>query len=167
MIGLLAVTENGRRNAAHLAASWDDARLYEGRPKVVLEKAWNECDALVLFLATGAAVRLIAPLLRDKRTDPGVVTVDDATGFAVALCGGHDGGANGLAGRVAASLGATPVVTTASDALGLPALDSFGKDLGLRLEEGSDLAAVGAALVSGETVRLISDRRRISRFKSC
>ena len=88
-----------------------------------------------------------------------MVAVDDAGRFAVALCGGHDGGANALAHRVADSLGATPVVTTASDGFGLPALDSFGRDLGLRVEEGSDLAAVGAALVSGETVRLVSDRR--------
>ena len=159
MIGLVAATENGRRNAAHLAGSWPDARLYEGRPKEALPQAWKDCDAVVLFLATGAAVRLLAPLLRDKRTDPGVVAVDDAGLFAVALCGGHDGGANGLAARVAASLGATPVVTTASDTLGFQALDSFGRDLGLRPEEGSDLAAVGAALVSGQEVRLVSDRR--------
>ena len=159
MIGLIAATENGRRNAAHLAGSWSDARLYEGRPGEALHRAWEGCDAVVLFLATGAAVRLLAPLLRDKRTDPGVVAVDDAGLFAVALCGGHDGGANALAERVAQSLGATPVVTTASDALGLQALDSFGRDLGLRLEEGSDLAAVGAALVCGERVNLVSDRR--------
>ena len=159
MIGLIAATENGRRNAAHLAGSWDDARLYEGRPGEALHRAWGECDAVVLFLATGAAVRLVAPLLRDKRTDPGVVAVDDAGLFAVALCGGHEGGANGLAARVAVSLGATPVVTTASDALGLAALDSLGRDLGLRLEEGPDGAAVGAALVSGKRVGLVSDRR--------
>jgi cobalt-precorrin 5A hydrolase / cobalt-factor III methyltransferase / precorrin-3B C17-methyltransferase len=159
VIGLVAATENGRRNAAHLAGSWNDARIYEGRPREALQRAWEECEAVVLFLATGAAVRLVAPLLRDKRTDPGVVAVDDAGLFAVALCGGHDGGANSLAARVAASLVATPVVTTASDALGLPALDSLGKSLGLRLEEGSDAAAVGAALVSGERVCLVSDRR--------
>ncbi len=159
MIGLVAATENGRRNAAHLAGSWNDARIYEGRPREALQRAWEECEAVVLFLATGAAVRLVAPLLRDKRTDPGVVAVDDAGLFAVALCGGHDGGANSLAARVAVSLVAAPVVTTASDALGLPALGSLGKNLGLRLEEGSDAAAVGAALVSGERVSLVSDRR--------
>ena len=113
----------------------------------------------MLFLATGAAVRLIAPLLEGKHRDPGVVTVDDAAGFAVALCGGHGGGANALAARVADTLGATPVITTASDSVGVPALDSLGENLGFRLEEGSDLAAVGAALVSGEKVRLVSERR--------
>ncbi len=159
VIGLIAATANGRRNAAPLADAWPDARLYEGKAKEALHRAWNECDGIVLFLATGAAVRLIGPLLESKHQDPGVVTVDDAARFAVALCGGHDGGANVLAGRVAEALGATPVITTASDSLGVPALDSLGEKFGLRLEEDSDLASVGAALVSGEEVHLVSDRR--------
>ena len=54
----------------------------------------------MFFLATGATVRLIAPLLADKHTDPGVVCVDEARRFAVALAGGHGGGANALATRV-------------------------------------------------------------------
>ena len=159
MIGLIAATANGRRNAAHLANVWPDARLYPGKVKEDISLAWNECDGVVLFLATGAAVRLIAPLLRSKHRDPGVVTVDDAANFAVALCGGHEGGANALVARVADTLGAAPVLTTASDSVGLPALDSFGQDIGFRLEEDSDLSAVGAALVSGEKVRLVSERR--------
>ncbi len=160
MIGLVAATANGRRNAAHLAQVWDEARLYEGRPREALDLAWRDCDAIVLFLATGAAVRLVAPLLRDKRTDPGVVVVDDAGTFAVALVGGHDGGANRLAERVSDALGVAPVVTTASDGLGVPALDSFGRRIGLQPEEDSDFAAVGAALVSGGPVRFVSDQRR-------
>jgi cobalt-precorrin 5A hydrolase/precorrin-3B C17-methyltransferase len=159
VIGLIAATEGGRRNAAHLADTWPDARLYEGRPREALRRAWTGCEGIVLFLAAGAAVRLVAPLLSDKRADPGVVSVDDAGRFAVALVGGHEGGANRLAARVAGTLGAEPVVTTASDALGHPALDSLGAHLGFRLEEGSNVATVGSALVSGERVGLVSDRR--------
>ncbi len=159
MIGLVFATANGRRNSGHLLRAWPDARLYEGRPKVALQRAWDECDGIVLFLATGAAVRLVSPLLRDKRQDPGIVCVDDAARFAVALVGGHDGGANDLAARVAGTLGTRPVVTTASDAVDVPALDSLGASLGFRLEDRSDLAAVGAALVSGERVNLVADRR--------
>jgi cobalt-precorrin 5A hydrolase / precorrin-3B C17-methyltransferase len=159
LIGLIATTANGRRNAAHLAGAWTDARLYEGKAKEALHRAWNECDGIVLFLATGAAVRLIAPLIENKHRDPGVVTVDDAGNFAVALCGGHEGGANALAARVAETLGGTPVITTASDSIGVTALDSLGEKLGLRLEGNSDLASVGAALVSGEKVSLVTDRR--------
>ena len=159
MIGLVTATANGRRRAAHLAEIWRDARFYQDGPKEALSKAWNECDGVVLFLATGAAVRLLAPLLEDKRRDPGVVCVDDAGRFSVAVAGGHAGGANELAERVAEALGATPVITTASDSLQVPALDSLGERLGFEIEEGSDVAAVGAALVSGETVRLVSERR--------
>jgi cobalt-precorrin 5A hydrolase/precorrin-3B C17-methyltransferase len=159
VIGLVSATANGRKNAAHLERVWPEARLYEARPGEALRQAWEECDSIVLFLATGAAVRLVAPLLESKHHDPGVVCVDDAARFAVALAGGHGGGANALAGRVADTLGATPVVTTASDAAGVPALDSLGADLGFQIEDGSDLAAVGAALVSGERVDLVSDSR--------
>jgi cobalt-precorrin 5A hydrolase/precorrin-3B C17-methyltransferase len=159
LIGLIAATANGRRNAAHLSSAWPDARLYEGRAKEALHKAWNECEGVVLFLATGAAVRLVAPLLESKHRDPGVVTVDDAGNFAVALCGGHEGGANVLAVRVAETLCGTPVITTASDSVGVSALDSLGEKNGLRLEGDSDLASVGAALVSGERVSLVTDRR--------
>lgn len=159
MIGLVAVTGNGARNARHLHSSWSDARLYEGNVRESLSRAWSECDGIVLFLATGAALRLVSGLLGDKRTDPGVVTVDDGGRFAVALCGGHEGGANGLARRVADTLGAEPVITTASEAVDLASLGSLGDHLGFVAEEGSDLAAVGRALVSGEEVRLVSDAR--------
>ncbi len=158
-IALIAATANGERNAARLARALPGAEVYEGRARDALARAWGECGGIVFFLATGAAVRLIAPLLEDKRTDPGVVCVDDATRFAVALAGGHEGGANDLAERVAETLGAMPVVTTASDATRFPALDSFGSDLGFRIEEGSEVAAVAAALVSGEKVGLLSERR--------
>ncbi len=159
MIGLVAATANGRHRAARLADVWTDACLYEGSPGQTLHRAWKECDGLVVFLATGAAVRLIAPLLEDKYRDPGVVCVDDAGRFAVALSGGHGGGANDLASRVSEALGAEPVITTASDLLGVPALDALGEGIGFRVEEESDLAAVGAALVSGDRVSLVSERR--------
>ena len=159
MIGLVAATANGRRSATHLERAWPDACLYEGKPGEALQRAWKECDGIVLFLAVGAAVRLVAPLLEDKRRDPGVVCVDDAGKFAVAVVGGHGGGANALVERVADTLGATPVVTTASDAVGVPALDLFETKLGFKTEERSDLAEVGSALISGERVSLVSERR--------
>jgi cobalt-precorrin 5A hydrolase/precorrin-3B C17-methyltransferase len=159
VIGLVSATANGHRNAEHLEQAWPEARIYEEKPKEALQRAWRECDALVLFLAVGAAVRLVAPLLEDKRRDPGVVCVDDAGRFAVALAGGHGGGANALAGRVAGALGAVPVVTTASEVTDVQALDTLGAELGFEIEKGSDLAAVGSALVSGERVNLVSDVR--------
>ena len=148
MIGLVTTTAAGRRAAARLAAVLPDTREYDVR---AIGDAFHECDALVSFLATGATVRLLAPLLQDKAVDPGVVVVDEAQRYAVALLGGHGGGANALAGRGAEVLGATAVVTTATDAVGLPGLDTLGWPV-----EGA-VAAVSRAMLDGEPVRLQAD----------
>jgi cobalt-precorrin 5A hydrolase/precorrin-3B C17-methyltransferase len=114
------------------------------RAAEVVPARWAEVDGFVLFLATGAAVRIVAPLLADKATDPAVVCVDEAGRFAVALCGGHAGGANALARSVAALIGAAPVVTTATDAAGVPALDRLPG-----FTAAGDVAAVTRALLDG------------------
>lgn len=153
MIGLFAVTAAGRRAAAELAgALGPDAAIIEGPLRPALEREWSRLDAAVFFLATGATVRLVAPLLADKHFDPGVVCVDEGRRFAVALTGGHDGGANALAERVAAALGAAPVVTTASDATGTTPLDELVDLLDAAVD--GDLAAAGVAVLDGLPVLL-------------
>src|SRR5439155_9804845 len=135
--------------ADRLERAWPDAQRYEGPAATALPRAFAECDAIVAFLAAGAAVRLVAPLLTSKTADPAVVCVDENLRYAVPVLGAHQRGGNDLARRVAAVLGAEPVITTASDAAGGAGLDDFGADLGFTVEPGSDLAAVGAAMLAG------------------
>ncbi len=119
MIGLISATAAGAAARDRLAAAWPDrTRVYDGPVADAVRAAFAECDRLVCFLATGAVVRLVAPLLHGKTDDPGVVCVDEAGRFAVSLLGGHGGGANELAREVGEVLGAEPVVTTATDAVG-------------------------------------------------
>jgi len=158
MIGLVSVTKAGHAAAARLEKAWPDARSYEGPVAEALPRAFAECDAIVSFLAVGATVRLIAPLLAGKHDDPAVVCVDEALRYAVPVLGAHQGGGNDLARRVAAVLDAEPVITTASDAAGGAGLDDFGADLGFVVEPGSDLAAVGVAILSAERVTFTADR---------
>ncbi|WP_406434349.1 precorrin-3B C(17)-methyltransferase [Streptomyces sp. NBC_00631] len=149
MIGLISATAAGAAARDRLAAAWPDrTRVYDGAVKDAVRSAFAECEQLVCFLATGAVVRLIAPLLGEKATDPGVVCVDEGGRFAVSLVGGHGGGANELAREVGELLAAQPVVTTATDAVGLPGLDTLGFPV-----EGS-VAAVSRALLDGEPVAL-------------
>jgi cobalt-precorrin 5A hydrolase / precorrin-3B C17-methyltransferase len=158
MIGLVAVTAAGRAAAARLAAAWpDETRTYDGPAATALPAAFKNADTMVAFLAVGATVRLLAPFLGSKHADPGVVCVDEALRFAVPVVGAHTGGANDLARRVTAVLGGEPVITTASDSAGAVALDDFGADLGFTVETGSDLAAVGTAILSGQRVTLSAD----------
>ncbi|WP_031510542.1 precorrin-3B C(17)-methyltransferase [Streptomyces megasporus] len=158
MIGLVSATAAGRRARDLVAAAWPEAtRVYDtgdqsGADTVrsALTRAFAECDRIVCFLATGATVRLLAPLLGDKESDPGVVCVDEARRYAVALLGGHAGGANELAHAVAEVLpGCRPVVTTATDAVDVPGLDTLGPPV-----EGA-VAAVSRAVLDGEPVRLV------------
>ncbi|WP_020130451.1 precorrin-3B C(17)-methyltransferase [Streptomyces sp. 303MFCol5.2] len=152
MIGLISATAAGAAARDRLAAAWPDrTRVYDGPVGDAVRRAFAECEQLVCFLATGAVVRLVAPLLSDKTSDPGVVCVDEAGRFAVPVVGGHAGGANELALAVGELLGAQPVVTTATDAVGIPGLDS----LGLPVE--GDVAGVTRALLDGEPVALVAE----------
>jgi cobalt-precorrin 5A hydrolase / precorrin-3B C17-methyltransferase len=105
----------------------------------------------VCFLAVGATTRLVAPLLDSKWVDPAVVCVDEAGRYAVALVGGHTAGANVLCARVADALAAQAVITTATDAAGLPGLDALGWPA-----EGA-VARVSRALLDGEQVGFEAD----------
>ncbi|GGJ38165.1 precorrin-3B C(17)-methyltransferase [Streptomyces brasiliensis] len=149
MIGLISATVAGAAARDRLAAAWPDrSRVYEGPVGDAVRAAFVECEQLVCFLATGAVVRLLAPLLAGKAADPGVVCVDEGGRFAVSLVGGHGGGANELAREVGGLIGAEPVVTTATDAVGLPGLDTLGFPF-----EGA-VATVSRALLDGEPVVL-------------
>jgi len=118
---------------------------------------WNERDQLVVFAPMGVVVRSIAPLLRHKTRDPGVVVVDALARWAIPVVGGHEGGANQLAVRVADILGAEPVVTTASEAV-RDLVVGVGCRRGTSTE--SVLEAVRAALevraLPSEQVRLLA-----------
>lgn len=113
-----------------------------------LPRAWQECDLIISHLALGATTRIAAPLLANKATDPGLVVIDEAGRFAVPLVGGHAGGANALAEQLADGLGATAVVTTATDSMGIPGLDNLGWGWS------GDIGPVTRAIIDGRPVSL-------------
>jgi cobalt-precorrin 5A hydrolase/precorrin-3B C17-methyltransferase len=108
-------------------------------------------------MAAGIVVRAIAPLLADKRTDPAVVVLDESGAHAVSLLSGHVGGANALADEIARTLGGSAVITTASDACGLPGLDLWAQGEKLAIEDWKRLPKIAARLVDRKRLRLFSD----------
>jgi cobalt-precorrin 5A hydrolase len=157
----------GRRVADALGADLLVAERFAGaveaRPfalpmRDAIAATFRAYERHVFVLAAGATVRLVAPLLTDKRVDPAIVCVDEAGRFAVALVGGHRGGANELAAEVARAIGATAVVTTASDVQGTLAVDLLGAELGFVLEDPRGNATrAAAAVVNGEPVAVAQD----------
>ena len=114
-------------------------------------------EALVFVGATGIAVRAIAPHVRDKFSDPAVVSVDEAGRFAVPLLSGHVGGANELARAIAVLAGGEAVVSTATDVNGLFAVDEWAARRGLRIAERSLAKLVSSRLLEGAPVGFYSD----------
>lgn len=119
-----------------------------------LREAFTEGRPLVCVMASGIVVRSLAPILRDKTRDPGVLVVDEEARFVVPLLSGHLGGANALAGYLARALGAQAVLTTSSDVQGLLGPDLLAAQLDAQILNPPALLSVSSALVNGEGVDL-------------
>lgn len=134
------------------------AHVYAGKVGDQVPALFSAFDALVAVISLGAVVRLIAPHLENKESDPAVVVVDEAGRFAIPVLSGHAGGANALAGRLATALGAIPVLTTASDARQTLAVDLLGREFGWRLEANHDtLVRASAAVVNDAPVAIVQE----------
>lgn len=128
-----------------------------GPMRTILPEVWREHRVIVAVMALGIVVRLIAPLAIDKRIDPAVIVVDEDARFAISVLGGHQAGANAWTTIVAEALDAAPVITTASDSLGLPAIDTLGGDLGWTVENPELLKPIAAKLIRGGVVAFRQD----------
>ncbi len=159
-IGIVAITAGGRRLAEELAGKLEGARHLEtpeGRKVAdTIASAWAACDALICIMATGIVVRAIAPLVRDKATDPCVIVMDELGRYAISLLGGHLGGGNALVKKIARLTGGQAVITTASDTRGLVALDIWAEKQHLAADR-QTLTAAAAALVNRGELRLYSE----------
>ena len=107
--------------------------------------AW--ADALVFIGSCGIAVREIAPHVRDKRTDPAVICIDELGYFVIPLLSGHIGGANEMALKIAAKLNATPVITTATDINNRFSVDAWATKNGFAIDNIHRAKIVSAAIL--------------------
>lgn len=122
--------------------------------KDTVREAFRMKDGLIFIGAAGIAVRLIAPYLEDKRTDPPVLVMDEKARFVIPILSGHLGGANALAEETAEALGAVPVITTATDIREAFAADLFAAERNLGIVNRDGIAKVSSAALDGRPVTL-------------
>lgn len=173
-IAIASITKHGTETARKLAEDMqadlyymrkfargdEDERgitLFDGSVRLQLPKLFKEYDGIVLIISLGAVVRMIAPILGDKKTDPAVVVLDDRAEHAISVLSGHIGGANELTHRVAGLTGARPVITTASDVQKTIPVDMFGREFGWSFEYDRFLTQTAAAVVNEEPVLVVQE----------
>lgn len=118
---------------------------------------FRDSEYLIFIGACGIAVRSIAPYVADKKTDPGVLVIDECGNYVISLLSGHLGGANALAVLAAELLGAAPVLTTATDLHHRFAVDVFAKRNRCAIRNMTAAKEVSAALLAGENVGFYSE----------
>ena len=122
-----------------------------------IEELFKTNEALVCLFSLGAVVRLIAPHLKDKKTDPAVIVIDDHADFVISLLSGHLGGANQLSQDIADKLNSRAVITTAADVNKTISVDLVGKEFGWSIEDDSTVTATSAHMVNAEKIAVFQN----------
>ncbi len=167
-IAVWALTPRGASLARNIQDSLSDISLflsdslretgicatYFNRLSDEIARCFHNYNGHIFIMSAGIAVRMIAPLLRHKTTDPAVVVMDELGLHAISLISGHIGGANELAKKIAEITGAVPVITTATDINKVPAIDLIAKNLGLHIQNPAAIKHVSMALLTGKKIFL-------------
>lgn len=176
-VALVAITKHGANRVSELAAKIPEAEvivsekfgdvmsavpnkvtIYTGALRAQIQSLFEKQDQIIFFISLGAVVRLIAPHLKSKDKDPGVLVVDDAAQFVIPVLSGHVGGANAYAEQLAGLLNATAVVTTASDVGKTIAVDILGRELGWKVEAPKiNITRVSAHVVNEEPIAFVQE----------
>lgn len=171
-VSILAITKNGIKiglGLKKLSSSWKiyaPSKFSENEPEIEwyseptsnkIEELFKTSDALVCIFSLGAVIRLVSPHMKDKKTDPAVLVIDDQAKFVISVLSGHIGGANQLTEEIAGKLGATPVITTAADVNKTIPVDLVGKEFGWVIEDDSNVTKISAFMVNEDEVGIFQD----------
>lgn len=152
------LTDEGGKLAHKLAASHPGDIYNKENFKENLRAGFGKYDSLVCIMATGIVVRILAPLIVHKTSDPAVVVLDQKGKHAISLLSGHLGGANDLAREMAAISGGEAVITTATDVAGELSFDTFAKKYDMAIENIGQLKHISGALLAGKKVNVFTDK---------
>ncbi len=171
-VSVLAITKNGIKiglTLKELFPSWqiyapikfsdENSKInwYSEASGDKIAELFKTNDALICLFSLGAVIRLISPHIKDKKTDPAVIVIDDKTTFVISVLSGHLGGANKLSEEIAEKLNATPVITTAADVNKTIAVDLLGRELGWKIDDDSNVTKISAFMVNEEKIGVYQD----------
>tara|TARA_Y100000590_G_scaffold96306_1_gene109416 strand:- start:9126 stop:10184 length:1059 start_codon:yes stop_codon:yes gene_type:complete len=166
-IAVLAITKNGIKIAFDLKEKFPDFQIFaplkfsDGNNNInwyndttgqKIVELFKNYDALICLFSLGAVIRLIAPHIKDKKTDPAIIVIDDNSNFVISVLSGHLGGANELSNKIAEKIGASSVITTAADVNKTIAVDLVGRDFRWKIEDDRNVTKISAFMVNKEKI---------------
>ena len=166
-VSVLAITKNGVKMGLSLKKSFPKWQIfapskfsdgnnmikwYDESTSVKIVNLFKSNNALICLFSLGAVIRLIAPHIKDKKTDPAVIVIDDKAQFVISVLSGHLGGANELSNEIAEKIGATSVITTAADVNKTIAVDLVGREFGWKIDDDSNVTKISAYMVNKEKI---------------
>ena len=138
--------------------SSSDINWFTEQTSQLVANLFKTKDALICIFSLGAVIRLIAPFLVDKKSDPAVLVIDDKANFVISTLSGHLGGANALARLIASFfMNSRPVITTAADVNETIAVDLLGREFGWEIENNKNITKVSAFMVNEEKIGLYQE----------
>ena len=179
-ISVLAITKNGVNIGLRLKEhfpNWEiftPSKFSNGSKEIVwysestsekIVELFKNNNALICLFSLGAVIRLIAPYLKDKKTDPAVIVIDDKTSFVISVLSGHLGGANELTQIIAQKLDAMPVITTAADVNKTIAVDLAGREFGWKIDDDSTVTKISAHMVNEENIGIYQEAGKMNWLK--
>jgi cobalt-precorrin 5A hydrolase len=166
-VSVLAITKNGVNIGGKLKELFPDWNIFapsklsnenksiiwysEPTSDKIIELFKNS-NALICLFSLGAVIRLIAPHLKDKKTDPAVIVIDDKMTFVISVLSGHIGGANELTQEISEKLNALPVITTAADVNKTIVVDLVGRQFGWKIDDETTVTKISAHMVNSESI---------------
>jgi cobalt-precorrin 5A hydrolase len=170
-VAVLAITKNGIKIAHTIKQSFPSWEIfapskfqdqtsitwYEDQTSTKIAELFGKFDGLVCLFSLGAVIRLVSPYLKDKKTDPAIIVIDDKASFVISVLSGHLGGANELTEEIAKKLGSTPVITTAADVNKTIPVDLLGKEFGWKIDNDSNVTRISALMVNEEKIGIYQD----------
>ena len=165
-VAIVSVSDKGKKLAVTIKEKMDNdstiirADVFHKNVKKCLKIAFYEYDAIIAVMASGILIRSIAPYIESKTSDPAVLNIDDNGNFVISTLSGHLGGANSLTNKIAALIGATPVITTSSDINNRLGIDVLARDLYLSIDRPKEILFFNKAIIEGHEITLTSKSKK-------
>ncbi len=133
---------------------YDQEGLGTGDIEGFLREMFRKRIPIVYISAMGICVRHIAAFAKDKLMDSPVIVIDERGQFVIPVLSGHVGGGNKLAREIAAAIGGTAVITTATDVNNIFSIDTFAVSNGYRIVNREEIKRVSSRLLDKASARV-------------